>query len=100
MSIPAVLIRLSTGEILKHDDLSKITADPTQPIAGLDPDLKWLIKAQPYSPPQYDERYYLLNQVNTIVDTAPAGFHESFGQYVTTFTTTKRSLDESLLIYT
>jgi hypothetical protein len=94
MSIPAVLVRLSTGEILKHLDLSLVTTDTTQPIAGLDPDLKYYVKVQPYSPPEYDERYYTLNQINTITDTAPAGFHASFGQYVTTFTTSKRTAAE------
>ena len=38
MSVPAVLIRLSTGEIIKHDVLP--VADPVnQEVQGLDPDL-------------------------------------------------------------
>lgn len=91
MNIPSVLIRISTGEILRHADLP--ISDPTQPVPGLDPDLKWLIKNQPFSEPDYDERIFILNRIETVTATAHPTY-PLYDQYLITFTTAKRTKQE------
>jgi hypothetical protein len=57
MSLPSVLIRKSTGELLKRAPYPR--AD-LAPVDGLDPDLEWCIVREPYPAPDYDPRYYSL----------------------------------------
>jgi hypothetical protein len=57
MSVPAVLIRKSTLEIIKEADYPRID---NQPVEGLDPDYEWLVKHIPYNEPDYDPRIYIM----------------------------------------
>jgi len=57
MSLPAVLIRKSTGKTLKFGPW------PTQdmsPAPNLDPDLQWLLRHTPFKSPDYDARIWTL----------------------------------------
>lgn len=90
MSTPAVLIRISTGEVIKHANLP---GDPTQPIPGLDSDLKWLIKREPFAAPDYDERYFILNRIETAMQ-APHPDYPLYEEWRITYTTTKRPTPE------
>jgi hypothetical protein len=86
MGTPAVLIRKSTGEILKHADYPR---EDMQPISGLDPDLEWLIKTQPCAEPDYDSRIFILNRVEAITS-IPHPEYNWLNQYQITFNTPKR----------
>jgi hypothetical protein len=90
MGTPAVLIRKSTGEIIKHADYPRMDM---QPIAGLDPDLEWLIKTTPYVEPDYDSRIYVLNQIESVT-TEPHPEWAWLNQYQITYQTVKRTADE------
>lgn len=57
MSVPAVLIRKSTKQIIKEDVYPR--AD-MQPVQGLDPDYEWLVKHVPFAEPPYDPRIYIM----------------------------------------
>lgn len=57
MSVPAVLIRKSTKQIIKEDLYPR--AD-MQPVQGLDPDYEWLVKNIPFAEPPYDPRIYIM----------------------------------------
>lgn len=57
MSVPAVLIRKSTKQIIKEDIYPR--AD-MQPVQGLDPDYEWLVKHVPFAEPPYDPRIYIM----------------------------------------
>ena len=57
MSVPAVLIKKSTKEIIKHALYPR--AD-MQPVEGLDPDYEWLVKHIPFAEPDYDSRIYIM----------------------------------------
>lgn len=57
MSAPAVLIRKSTKEIIKHDLYPR---EDMQPVQGLDPDYEWLVKYIPFNEPDYDSRIYIM----------------------------------------
>lgn len=59
MSVPAVLVRKSTKQIIKEDVYPR--AD-MQPVQGLDPDYEWLIKYTPYAEPPYDSRIYIMDE--------------------------------------
>lgn len=86
MSLPAVLIRKSTGEILKFANYPNIDITPVQ---GLDPDLEWLLKYTPFASPDYDSRIFILNQTNAVT-TEPHPDYPDLNVYKTTYTTTKR----------
>lgn len=86
MSLPAVLIRKSTGEIIKHAPYPR---EDMGVIVGLDPDLEWLLKHTPFIAPDYDSRYYVLN-VTEEVTTDPHPDHAHLNQYKITYDTTKR----------
>lgn len=57
MSVPAVLVRKSTKQIIKEDVYPR--AD-MQPVQGLDPDYEWLVKHVPFAEPPYDPRIYIM----------------------------------------
>ena len=57
MSVPAVLIRKSTKQIIKEDVYPN--AD-MQPVQGMDPDYEWLVKNVPFAEPPYDPRIYIM----------------------------------------
>jgi hypothetical protein len=65
MSVPAVLIRKSTKEIIKDGIYPR--ADMTQ-IEGMDPDYEWLIKYTPYAEPPYDSRIYIMSDNTPVGD--------------------------------
>ena len=90
MGTPAVLIRKSTGEIIKHADYPRLDM---QPVSGLDPDLEWLIKTTPYVQPDYDSRIYILNQIESVT-TEPHPEWPWLNQYQITYQTVKRVADE------
>lgn len=90
MSVPAVLIRISTGEIIKHDVLP---VDPSIPVPGLDPDLKWLIKYEPYASPQYDARIFNLQRTEEVTEVTHPEY-PLYDQYLITYNTERRPVDE------
>lgn len=57
MSVPAVLIRKSTKEIIKHDTYPR---PDMLPMEGMDPDYEWLIENIPFAQPDYDPRIYIM----------------------------------------
>lgn len=57
MSVPAVLVRKSTKQIIKEDVYPR---QDMQPIQGLDPDYEWLIKYVPFAEPAYDSRVFIM----------------------------------------
>lgn len=92
MSVPAVLIRISTGEIIKHDNLP--VSDPsTQTVVGLDPDLKWLIKHEPFGSPQYDSRVYSLVKTETVTEEEHPDY-PLYDRYLITYQTERRAVEE------
>ena len=86
MSLPAVLIRISTGEILNHAPYPRSDMGP---IIGLDPDLKWLLKYEPFEEPTYDSRIFILGRVEEITEIAHPDYSH-LDQYKITFSTIKR----------
>ena len=90
MSVPSVLIRISTGEIIKHDILP---VDPSIPVPGLDPDLKWLIKYEPFASPQYDARIFNLERTEEVTTTAHPDW-PLYDQYLITYATLRRPVEE------
>lgn len=57
MSVPAVLVRKSTKQIIKEDVYPRLDM---QPVQGLDPDYEWLVKHIPFAEPPYDSRIYVM----------------------------------------
>jgi len=57
MSVPAVLVRKSTKQIIKDDVYPR--ADMSA-IEGMDPDYEWLVKHIPYAEPAYDPRIFIM----------------------------------------
>lgn len=90
MSVPAVLIRISTGEIIKHDSYPQAVIEP---IETLDPDLKWLIKYTPYDVPDYDSRVFSLVTTQEITEVAHPDY-PLMDQFLITYNTQKRSVEE------
>jgi len=86
MSVPAVLIRTSNGEIIKHDVYPR---EDMALVEGLDPDLKWLVKFTPFVKPDYDSRIFILRQVEEVTTIAHPDY-EHLNQYKITFETEKR----------
>lgn len=86
MSLPSVLIRKSTGEVLKF---AKYPNADMQPVQGFDPDLEWLLKYTPYERPDFDTRMFILNQVDEVT-TEPHPTYPNLNVYKTTYTTIKR----------
>ena len=92
-ALQSVLIRKSTGEIIKH---ALYPREDMQPIDGLDPDLEWLVKYEPYLAPDYDSRIFLLNRTEEVT-TTPHPDYEWLNQYQITYSTTKR-VDEDIVL--
>ena len=90
MGTPAVLIRKSTGEIIKHADYPRVDM---QPIIGLDPDLEWLIVNTPYVEPDYDSRLFVLQRTEAIT-AIPHPQYPLLNQYQISFSTDKREKPE------
>jgi hypothetical protein len=90
MGTPAVLIRKSTGEIIKHADYPRLDMAPVE---GLDPDLEWLVKVTPYAAPEYDSRIYILQQ-NESVTQEQHPVWTWLNQCQITYQTVKRSATE------
>ena len=57
MSVPAVLVKKSTKEIIKE---AAYPNSDMQPVQGMDPDYEWLVKHVPFAEPQYDSRIYIM----------------------------------------
>jgi hypothetical protein len=60
MSVPAVLVRKSTKQIIKEALYPNADMSPVQ---GLDPDYEWLVKHVPFAEPDYDSRLYIMQMV-------------------------------------
>ena len=86
MSLPAVLIRKSTGEILKH---APYPNEDMSPVQGLDPDLEWKLKFTPFPSPDYDSRIFILEQIEALTEEAHPEYPE-LKTYKKTFNTIKR----------
>lgn len=93
MGTPAVLIRKSTGEIIKHADYPRVDMEL---IVGLDPDLEWLLKYTPFVEPDYDSRIYILRRIEEVT-TTPHPEYPHLNQYKIIFATVKRAVDEITL---
>ena len=90
MSLPAVLIRKSTGEILKHAPYPNVDMTPVQ---GLDPDLEWKLKHTPFPTPAYDSRIFELEQIEEVTEEAHPEYAD-LKMYKKTFKTNKRSNED------
>jgi len=90
MGTPSVLIRKSTGEIIKHADYPRLDMALVE---GLDPDLEWLVKFTPFIQPDYDSRIYLLSTTEEVTQT-PHPDYPHLNQYRITFATVKRQASE------
>ena len=86
MSLPSVLIRKSTGEILKHAPYPNVDMTPVQ---GLDPDLEWKLKHTPFPSPAYDSRIFELEQIEEVTEEAHPEYAD-LKMYKKTFKTNKR----------
>ena len=92
MTVPAVLIRVSTGEIIKHAPLP--VADPVnETVPGLDPDLKWLVKHEPFAAPLYDSRVYILERTEAVTD-EPHPDYPLYSRYLITYNTVRRPVEQ------
>ena len=91
MSVPAVLVRKSTKQIIKEDVYPR--AD-MQPVQGLDPDYEWLIKHIPFAEPPYDSRIYIMaTNFPDLLDLASFEEHPNYAgirEYRITFSPEKR----------
>jgi hypothetical protein len=93
MSKPSVLIRKSTGAILKHAPYPK---EDMSPVEGLDPDLEWLVKTEPFGAPDYDSRIWEL-EVDDAITQEPHPEHSHLNQFKRTYKTNKRP-DEDIIL--
>ena len=90
MTVPATLIRIATGEVLIR---GLLPVAPTEPVPGLDPELQWLIDYEPFAPPLYDSRVFLLQTTLDITaDNHPD--YPLYKQYRITYATVRRAVDE------
>jgi len=90
MSLPSVLIRKSSGELLMRAPYPRSDMGP---IEGLDPDLEWCVVRTPFPAPAYDPRYYALvttEQRGAVADAEFAHLHP----WLITFATNKRQTSE------
>lgn len=98
MSVPAVLVRRSTKEIIKHGEYPR--ADML-PVEGLDPDYEWLIKHTPFAEPDYDPRIYIMvTNLPNLEDLASFQEHPLYPgikEYRITYTPEKRSNEEIII---
>lgn len=98
MSVPAVLVRKSTKEIIKHAPYPSISIEP---IEDLDPDYEWLIEYIPYSEPDYDSRIYImvtnlpnLDDLSTLPDHP---LYPSMKAYMTTYSPERRTKEDIII---
>lgn len=95
MSVPAVLVRKSTKEIIKHMDYPR--ADML-PIEGGDPDYEVFIKNIPFAEPDYDSRIYImatnLPDLNDLESFLEHPLYSGVREYRITFSPEKRSNEE------
>ena len=61
MSVPAVLIRKSTKEIIKQANYPREDMAPFL-VGEIDPDYEWLVKHTPFAEPPYDPRIYTMDE--------------------------------------
>ena len=95
MSYPAVLIRKSTGAVLNPNGQWPAldgNGEPA-PVPGLDPDLEWLLKHEPYPRPEADSRYYFVQKTEAVT-AEPHPDYPFANQYLTTYDTVKRAAEE------
>lgn len=94
MSLPAVLIRKSTGEVLKYGAWPAVdeSNNPVE-VPGLDPDLQWLLEHEPFASPTPDMRFYTVQRAEEI-STDPHPIYAFANQYKITYTTPKRDQAE------
>lgn len=92
MSLPCVLIRKSTGELLKRAPYPR---EDMGPVIGLDPDLEWCVIRTPYPPPDYDPRLFVLVQTEARGDEVDAEFAH-LHPWLITYATQARPVDEVL----
>lgn len=90
MGVPAVLIKKSTGEIIKRADYPRVDM---QPVDGLDPDLEWLIVYEPFIQPDYDPRIYVMQTTENIT-TTPHPDYPNLNQFEVTYNTIKRDIEQ------
>jgi len=95
MSLPAVLVRKSTKQIIKegiypNSDMS--------PVIGLDPDYEWLLKHVPYAEPDYDPRLYIMQMelpdLNLLESFEAHPIHTEIREYRITYNPKKRESEE------
>jgi len=87
MSLPSILLRISTGEILQRGIYPR---QDMEPVVGLDPDLKYLLVYVPYPEPIYDSRLFVLN-IQEEITTEPHPDHTHLNQFKVTYSTYKRA---------
>jgi hypothetical protein len=97
MSVPAVLVRKSTKQIIKEDLYPR--AD-MQPVQGLDPDYEWLVKNIPFAEPPYDSRIYIMAtnfpDLNFLENFEEHPQYEGLREYRITYSPEKRA-DEDII---
>lgn len=86
----AVLFNTQTNLIVNRGPLP---GNPEEPIPGLAPELKWLIVYQPFVEPTYDERYNILNVIETVT-TDPHPQYPLYHQFKITFEVVLRPTSE------
>lgn len=95
MSLPAVLVRKSTKQIIKegiypNSDMS--------PVIGLDPDYEWLLKHVPYAEPDYDPRLYIMQMelpdLNLLESFEAHPVHTEIREYRITYNPKKRESED------
>lgn len=93
MSVPAVLIRKSTKQIIKHADYPKADLTPFA-VGEIDPDYEWLIKNIPFAEPSYDSRVWVMTTVlpdlNFIADFIEHPQYAGIREYRITYEPVKR----------
>jgi len=100
MSVPAVLIRKSTKQIIKHAPYPK--ADLTPFTEGeIDPDYEWLIKHTPFAEPDHDSRIFIMEDVmpdlNFLADFQEHPQYPGIREYRMTYNPIKRP-NESIIL--
>ena len=90
MSLPSVLIKKSTGEIVKHANYPRM--DMAE-VKGLDPNYEWLVKLEPFVQPDYDSRLFILNRIEEVTTEAHPNYSH-LNVYKITYELEKRTNDE------
>jgi len=97
MSVPAVLIRKSTKEIILERAYPR---EDMSPVEGLDPDYEWLIKHIPFAEPAYDPRIYIMvtnfPDMNLVDSFQEHPLYSGLREYRITYTPERRE-DEDII---